>query len=291
MAETDVLRYYPIGLFNNAAYTDAVHLRGAMVFLVILAFLLFSSTFAHLVIAGIETAETAGNVANLLFSLSLLFCGVLVGPTAMPGFWIFMYRVSPFTYLVEALLAASVARAPVTCASNEYVHFNAPPETTCGQYLNQYIAAAGGYLEDPGANNCSFCQISSTDTYLADVSIYFSHVWRDFGILFAYIIFNILGALAIYWLARVPKKSKKEEAIVASSHPRDGTISEKEIAITQGQSEPNTEQNAIAEKELSSSPEIAQTVTPTTTKPEAPEAAQERPEPERMVTAPEIQVE
>lgn len=84
--------YYPIGLYANAEPTDSVHERGALMFLLILAFLLFTSTFAHMVIAGIRDAETGGNVANLAFMLTLIFCGVLVGPTALPGFWIFMYR-------------------------------------------------------------------------------------------------------------------------------------------------------------------------------------------------------
>lgn len=39
------------------------------------------------VIAAIPTAETAGNIANLMFSLTLLFCGVLATPQQFPGFW------------------------------------------------------------------------------------------------------------------------------------------------------------------------------------------------------------
>ena len=35
--------------------------------------------------------------------------------------------------------------------------------------------------------------------------------WRNFGIMFAYIIFNVFGALFLYWLTRVPKKSKKAD--------------------------------------------------------------------------------
>lgn len=38
-------------------------------------FFLFTSTFATAIIAGMELAETAGNIANLLFSLCLIFCG------------------------------------------------------------------------------------------------------------------------------------------------------------------------------------------------------------------------
>jgi len=187
-----------------------------------------------MVIAGIETAETAGNIANLLFSLSLLFCGVLVGPTAMPGFWIFMYRVSPFTYLVEALLAAAVANAPVTCAANEYLHFTAPKGLTCGQYMEKYIGLAGGYLQDNGTADCSFCQVDSTNTYLAGVNIYYSHVWRNFGIIFGYIIFNVAAALAIYWLARVPKKNRNKNMVMSKA------ITGKALTIQKEQKEKKT---------------------------------------------------
>jgi ABC-type multidrug transport system permease subunit len=48
--------------------------------------LLFSSTFAYIMIAGFDAAENAGNQGNLLFLLCLLFCGVLVTPDQLPGF-------------------------------------------------------------------------------------------------------------------------------------------------------------------------------------------------------------
>lgn len=79
--------YYPIGMYRNAEPTDAVHTRGLLMFLFVWVFLLFSSSFSHMIIAGIGEAEMGGNIANLLFSLSLIFCGVLRGPTALPGFW------------------------------------------------------------------------------------------------------------------------------------------------------------------------------------------------------------
>jgi len=67
--------YYPVGLYRNAEPTDAVHERGALMFLFLLMFLWFTSTFSHMVVAGVENAETGGNIANLIFALLLLFCG------------------------------------------------------------------------------------------------------------------------------------------------------------------------------------------------------------------------
>lgn len=203
--------YYPIGLYSNAVPTDSVTERGGLFFLFVWQFLLFTSTFTSMVIAGIDTAETGGNIANLMFSLTLIFCGVLVGPSVMPGFWIFMYRLSPFTYLVEGMLTTAVANTDVVCAANEYLNFNAPPGQTCIEYMRPWINAYGGYLENETSSQCQFCQIDKTNTFLAGVSLSYSNRWRDFGILWAFIIFNVFAAIGIYYLARVPKKVKKEK--------------------------------------------------------------------------------
>ncbi|KAL4805482.1 ABC-2 type transporter-domain-containing protein [Aspergillus unguis] len=202
--------YYPIGLYNNAKPTDAVTERGGLMFLLIWTFLLFTSTFAHMVIAGIELAETGGNIATLLFSLCLIFCGVLSSPDAMPGFWIFMYRVSPFTYLVSAMLSTGLSGTNVECEAVEYLTFNPPANQTCIEYMQDYIDATGsGYLQNPQATSqCSFCTMDKTDTFLLSVSSNFDDAWRNFGLMWVYIFFNIAGAVFIYWLARVPKGKK-----------------------------------------------------------------------------------
>ncbi|KAJ5159716.1 multidrug resistance ABC transporter [Penicillium canariense] len=197
--------YYPVGLYRNAEPTDAVALRGAQMWLFIWAFLLFSSTFAHFMIAAFESAENAGNTGNLLFMLCLLFCGVLATPNQFPGFWIFLYRVSPFTYLVSGMLAVGISNTKVSCATNEYLHFD-PLNGTCGDYMTTYQSTMGGYIQDERAtSDCSYCPISDTNVYLASVSSHYSDVWRNFGIMWVYIVFNIFAACALYWWVRVPK--------------------------------------------------------------------------------------
>ncbi|KAF1808725.1 ABC drug exporter AbcA [Eremomyces bilateralis CBS 781.70] len=201
--------YYPIGMYRNAQYADQTDERGAMMFLYIWIFLLFASTFADLIIAGIEDAEAGAGLANLLFSLCLIFCGVLASPAQLPRFWIFMYRVSPFTYLIDGLLSVGVANTFVTCAENELLHFDPPSGQTCEEYLDLFKKANGGNILNPGATaDCSFCAIDSTNTFLTGVSSSYDHRWRNFGILWVYIIVNVAGALGLYWLARVPKKAK-----------------------------------------------------------------------------------
>lgn len=149
---------------------------------------------------------------------------VLAGPATLPGFWIFMYRVSPFTYLVNGMLATGIANNAIKCSSIELVSFNPPANQTCIAFMQDYINARGGYLTDPEAtDSCSFCSASSTNAYLAQLSSEYSTRWRNFGIMWAFIIFNVFAALFLYWLARVPRKQKVQEEAPADSVSRTAT--------------------------------------------------------------------
>jgi len=204
--------YYPIGLYTNAQPTDEVHLRGFLVFLLVWAFLMFTSTFSHMIVAALPTAETAGNIGNLMFSLTLVFCGVLVTRSNL-GWWIWLYWISPFHYLAEGLLTGGVANADVQCSASELLNFNPSGGQTCEAYMAPYISAAGGYLANPQAtSDCNYCALDSTNTFLAGFDMAYSNAFRDFGILMIYVVFNIFAALGLYWVARMPKKSKKQKA-------------------------------------------------------------------------------
>ncbi|KAH8650531.1 ABC transporter CDR4 [Tricladium varicosporioides] len=201
--------YFPIGFYRNAELSHEVVMRSGTVFVLIWVYMMYTSTFAHLIQAGVELAGMAGNYANLLFMLTLIFCGVLASPTALPGFWIFMYRVSPFTYLVSAVLSVSFANAPVRCSPIELLHFDPLPGTTCGAYMKSYINYAGGYLTNPNAMSaCSFCPLDNTNSFLSKLGIHYADRWKNFWILWIFVFFNIFAAIFLYWLVRVPKKNK-----------------------------------------------------------------------------------
>lgn len=165
-----------------------------------------------MIVAGIEQAAEGANIANLLFSLSLTFSGVMATKEALPDFWIFMYRVSPFTYLTGGMLSISMANTDVFCADNEYLLTQPPVGSTYGQYLADYAINSGGYVRNGNATaDCQFCPPSTTNQYLDSVSVSFDNAWRDFGIIWVYVAFNIFAALGIYWLARMPKKAEIEK--------------------------------------------------------------------------------
>lgn len=104
--------------------------------------------------------------------------------------------------------------------------------------MDQYINGAGGYVANPDATSgCEFCAVyvplvcapwniwtmltcflsahrATTDDFLATISTGANLIWRNWAIVVAFCFINILGALGLYWLARVPKgarKSKKDK--------------------------------------------------------------------------------
>ncbi|KAL2844337.1 ABC-2 type transporter-domain-containing protein [Aspergillus pseudoustus] len=206
--------YFPLGLYRNAEWTDAVHSRGITACLHLWVFFVFTSTFANMLIAGIETEQVAGALLNFFFNIMFAFAGVLAGPSDLPGFWIFMYRVNPFTYVIESFLGTALAGAPVTCTPNELVHFDAPGNLSCEAYMAPYISEKGGYLvgnSDNGISNsnsgsCAFCGTVNSDAFLEGMEMRFENRWRDFGFMWAFCVFNVLAAVALYWVFRVPKR-------------------------------------------------------------------------------------
>ncbi|KAH1586622.1 hypothetical protein KXV31_003511 [Aspergillus fumigatus] len=180
--------------------------RQGLVLLYCIQFYVYASTFAHMVIAAIPDTQTASPIVILLFSMMLTFCGVMQSPSALPGFWIFMYRLSPFTYWVGGMGATQLHDRNVICSATELSIFDPPANQTCYEYMAEYMKLAGGQLQNPNATSeCKFCSLTVADQYLAGSEIEWSQRWRNFGIIWAYVVFNIFMATVLYYLFRVRK--------------------------------------------------------------------------------------
>lgn len=202
--------FYPI--FTSEGIPSPA--RQGTILLLVIQFFVFTSTFAHMLISALPDAETAGNIATLMFSMALTFNGVFQPPNALPRFWIFMYRVSPLTYLVSAIASTGISGREVTCASNEIAIMQpSSAGQTCGDYLGAYASVAGGAIYNPLAtSDCQYCTLQNSDQYLASVAVSYSTRWRDYGIGFAFIVFNIAVAVLAYYFIRVRKSSGKSKA-------------------------------------------------------------------------------
>ena len=118
-----------------------------------------------------------------------------------------MYRVSPLTYLVAGMLSSGLHGRPVTCARNELSVLDPPQGQTCGEYLEAYLTAATGQLLNPAATEgCRYCPLSNADQFLASLGMTWDTRWRNLGLIWAYIGFNIGVTFWLYWSFRVRKR-------------------------------------------------------------------------------------
>ena len=186
--------------------------RQVLVLLFFVQFFVYASTFAHMTIAALPDEQTASAVNTLLVMMSLMFCGVLQPSSAMPGFWIFMYRVSPFTYWIGGMAATELHARQVSCSTTEMSVFDPPSGQSCGQYMSQYLqAGAPGKLHNPDATaDCEYCPLTVADQFLSPVGIEWSERWRNYGIVWAYVFFNIAVTIGAYYFFRVRKFGGKK---------------------------------------------------------------------------------
>lgn len=217
--------YYPAGFYNIAdkpQLSDGTMVdsqmtqRAGLVYFYVILYYIFGVTLAQLVVAPMGDADAACNIGVMFYSLSLMFCGVLRTKDAMPGFWKFLYRVSPMTYWVGGVLGLTISNGHVTCEENELKYITPPGGMNCEDYfsnyinsLNKQVAGLAGDLSASSDGRCQYCPTGSTNAFLAGVNINYHDRWRNLGIFCAYIGFNVFMCSLLYYLARVPKKSSR----------------------------------------------------------------------------------
>ncbi|KAK4152728.1 ABC-2 type transporter-domain-containing protein [Chaetomidium leptoderma] len=216
-----VVWYYPTGMWRHGGggggeggVFGTTAERGALMFCLVWMFCLWITTLSHALGAGMEHPETSVNLAVLLYWLSLVFCGVLVAPSDLPGFWVFLYRAVPLTYLMNGMAVAGLVDTRISCSAVEMLRVDLPRGlldvgTTCGAYLESYVRVAGGYVENPGARaGCQYCPVSETNVILKTFGMRLDGPWRNVGFMVVYVVFNVVAAFALYWLGRVPKRNR-----------------------------------------------------------------------------------
>ena len=104
-----------------------------------------------------------------------------------------MYRLSPYTYLIEGLLGQAIGRQTINCSDIELVQVEPLAGQTCGAFLGPFISATGGYVTNPDASSaCLYCEFRTTDQFLVNsFNIEWGHHWRNFGLMWVFIGFNV----------------------------------------------------------------------------------------------------
>ncbi|KAJ8595721.1 hypothetical protein M405DRAFT_806639 [Rhizopogon salebrosus TDB-379] len=171
-----------------------------------IVFPLYYTTVALAIASMAPTAFIASLLFSTLFSFVVIFNGVLQ-PFSQLGWWRWMYRVSPFTYLIEGLFGQAIGGQQIVCASAELVQIYPPDGLMCADYMDAFMSYAGGYLTNPDAIlSCLYCPFQTTDQYMYSAfNISYSHRWRNVGIILGCTVFNVVAIFTLTYVFRIRK--------------------------------------------------------------------------------------
>ncbi|CCH45109.1 putative membrane protein [Wickerhamomyces ciferrii] len=194
--------YFPLRINNATDRAGVWYLNYSVVFQ------FYYVSLALLIVYMAPDLASASVLTGLVFSFMVSFCGVVQPASLMPGFWTFMYKVSPLTYIIQTLMSLILHEKKVVCSKDEYNYFDPPSGMTCQEFAGPFVEHRTGYLQNPSAtSNCGYCQYSVADEYMSTVGVKYSYRWRNFGFMWVYIIFNLAAMCTMYYLLRVSKVS------------------------------------------------------------------------------------
>ncbi|KAG7115367.1 ABC multidrug transporter atrB like protein [Verticillium longisporum] len=171
--------YFTAGFPVEASISGQVYLE-----MILYEFLYTSIAQA---IAAYSPNEYFAALANpLIVGTALInFCGVVVPYARIQAFWRYwLYYLNPFTYLMGALLQPVIWDVEVECKASELTHIDLPQNTTCGEYMDEFLAINAGYVTDiTNETSCAYCPYSTGADYLRTMNINGKYYgWRDVGI-------------------------------------------------------------------------------------------------------------
>lgn len=176
----------------------------------------FAVSFGLMVLYIAPNLQSAAVLVSFLYTFIVAFSGIVQPVNLMPGFWTFMYKLSPYTYFIQNLVSSFLHRREIHCSDKEMAFFNPPAGKTCGEFAEAFVNRAGGYIDNPSDDsNCGYCSFSNADEYLLTIGAKFSLRWRNVGFFFAYIIFNIGFCMCLYYLLRYSKLTNKATGFFA----------------------------------------------------------------------------
>ncbi|KAL1872651.1 hypothetical protein VTK73DRAFT_1412 [Phialemonium thermophilum] len=168
--------------------------RAGYQFFMVLVTEIFSVTLGQVVAALTPTAFISSQFEPFLMITFVLFCGVTIPSSQMPGFWhAWLFQLDPFTRLIGGMVVTALHKLPVVCSPSELSRFEAPPGMSCGDYMRPFFDRGGpGYLVSDNTSHCEYCAYRVGDEFYQALSFSFDNRWRDLGIFIAFIGSNLI---------------------------------------------------------------------------------------------------
>ncbi|KAF4459652.1 ATPase [Fusarium albosuccineum] len=195
--------YYTVGFPDSSS-------RAGGTFFVMLMYEFVYTGIGQFVAAYAPNEVFASLVNPLLLGVLVSFCGVLVPYNQIQDFWKYwIYYLNPFNYLMGSMLVFDIWGTDIKCDDKEFARFDPPSNTTCGEYLSDYLNGGISNLINPDATSeCMVCSYTKGEDYLRTLNLKeYSYGWRDAGIVVA---FAASSYALVYALMKLRTKTSKK---------------------------------------------------------------------------------
>ncbi|KAI9458491.1 ABC-2 type transporter-domain-containing protein [Russula earlei] len=188
-----ILLIYPMHFGQGSAGTSGTGFQ----LLLILITELFAVTLGQLIASISPSIQIAALYTSPVMITLTNMCGVTVPYPTLGKFWrSWLYQLDPYTRMIAAMLSTELSGLKITCKPDEFAVFNPPLGQTCAAWANDFVTAAGGYLDNPNdSTGCRYCQYKVGDEFFLPLNIRYSHRWRDVGIFFCFFAFNFIATI------------------------------------------------------------------------------------------------
>ncbi|OQD86349.1 hypothetical protein PENANT_c008G07961 [Penicillium antarcticum] len=195
-----LLWYFPVGYFYAPD-------RSGYSFLMYELFAVFATSLAQLCASLMPNIEAAFAANGFFFMFCNTFAGTLSPKPVTPSGWSWYYKVSPLFYWSEGVTVDILHDLPIQCKGSEVSIFYTVNGTSCGQYAQEFLKTATGYLLNPESmKECEYCQYSDGQSYYLQYGYEFANRHRNIGIFIGFIAFNFSMVLVITYLTKMRRQ-------------------------------------------------------------------------------------
>ncbi|KAG5953521.1 hypothetical protein E4U53_005296 [Claviceps sorghi] len=162
-----IILYFMVGLTTDAG-----------IFFTFVA-ILIATTFCMTALfrsvgAAFRTFDAASKISGLVITAAVMYIGYMIQKPDMHDWFVWLFWINPLAYAFDALLSNEFHGKRIPCVGNNLV----PNGPGFSDEAHQACAGIGGAV--PGQSYVD------GDAYLASLSYDHSHLWRNFGIVWAW---------------------------------------------------------------------------------------------------------
>ncbi|PHH82757.1 hypothetical protein CDD82_4922 [Ophiocordyceps australis] len=163
-----VILYFMVGLTTSASAFFTY-------WVIVVAATMCMTALFRAIGAAFSTFDDASKVSGLIISASFMYMGYMIQKPHMHPWFVWLFWIDPLAYAFDALLSNEFHGKVIPCVNNNLIP-NGPGFGGPGQQAS--CAGVGGAI--------SRQTVIQGDRYLASLSYNHAHVWRNFGIVWAW---------------------------------------------------------------------------------------------------------